>query len=88
LEVDSFVHEVRTFDRHFPACGKVDQSEATFICICICISFHAGCACLSLADVRFLGQLLRLRFPSPTSRHDLGRLYMPASAVLIFGLLF
>jgi hypothetical protein len=28
LEVDSFVHEVRTFDRHLPACGKVDQSEA------------------------------------------------------------
>jgi hypothetical protein len=25
LEVDSFVHEVRTFDRHVPACGKVDQ---------------------------------------------------------------
>jgi hypothetical protein len=32
LEVDSFVHEVRTFDRHLPACGKVDQSEAMFIC--------------------------------------------------------
>jgi hypothetical protein len=31
LEVDSFVHEVRTFDRHLPACGKVDQSEAIFI---------------------------------------------------------
>jgi hypothetical protein len=29
--VDSFVHEVRTFDRHLPACGKVDQSEAIFI---------------------------------------------------------
>jgi hypothetical protein len=28
FEVDSFVHEVRTFDRHLPACGKVDQSEA------------------------------------------------------------
>jgi hypothetical protein len=26
------VHEVRTFDRHLPACGKVDQSEAIFIC--------------------------------------------------------
>jgi hypothetical protein len=24
LEVNSFVHEVRTFDRHLPACGKVD----------------------------------------------------------------
>jgi hypothetical protein len=32
LEVDSFVHEVRTFDRHLPVCGKVDQSEAIFIC--------------------------------------------------------
>jgi hypothetical protein len=32
LEVDSFVHEVRTFDRHLPACVKVDQSEAIFIC--------------------------------------------------------
>jgi hypothetical protein len=30
--VDSFVHVVRTFDRHLPACGKVDQSEAIFIC--------------------------------------------------------
>jgi hypothetical protein len=25
LEVDSIVHEVRTFDRHLPTCGKVDQ---------------------------------------------------------------
>jgi hypothetical protein len=32
LEVDSFVHEVRTFDRHLPACGEVDHSEAIFIC--------------------------------------------------------
>jgi hypothetical protein len=32
LEVDSFVHEVRIFDRHLPACGKVEQSEAIFIC--------------------------------------------------------
>jgi hypothetical protein len=32
VEVDSFVHEVRTFDRHLPACGKVDQSEDIFIC--------------------------------------------------------
>jgi hypothetical protein len=31
LEVDLFVHEVRTFDHHLPACGKVDQSEAIFI---------------------------------------------------------
>jgi hypothetical protein len=28
LEVDSFVHDVRTFDRHLPVCAKVDQSEA------------------------------------------------------------
>jgi hypothetical protein len=32
LEVDSFMHELRTFDRHLPAYGKVDQSEAIFIC--------------------------------------------------------
>jgi hypothetical protein len=32
FEVDSFVHEVRTFDRHLPVCYKVDQSEAIFIC--------------------------------------------------------
>jgi hypothetical protein len=32
LEVDLSVHEVRTFDRHLPACGKVDQFEAIFIC--------------------------------------------------------
>jgi hypothetical protein len=31
LEMDSFVHEVRTFDRHLPACGKVDQSEVIFM---------------------------------------------------------
>jgi hypothetical protein len=64
LEVDSFVHEVRTFDHHLSTCYS-----------------HAGCACLSLADVRFPGQLLCSRLPSPTSRHDLGRLYMPAPAV-------
>jgi hypothetical protein len=32
LKVDSFVLEVRTFDRHLPACDKVDQSEAIIIC--------------------------------------------------------
>jgi hypothetical protein len=32
LEVESFVHKVRTFDSHLPACGKVDQAEAIFIC--------------------------------------------------------
>jgi hypothetical protein len=30
LEVE--LHEVRTFDRNSPACGKVAQSEAIFIC--------------------------------------------------------
>jgi hypothetical protein len=42
---------------------------------------HTGCACLSLADVRFPGQLFRSRLPSPTSRNDLSRLRMPAPAV-------
>jgi hypothetical protein len=32
LEADSFVHEVRNYDRHLPAFGKVDWSEAIFIC--------------------------------------------------------
>jgi hypothetical protein len=32
LVVDSFLHEVRTSDRHLPACGKVDQSKAIFNC--------------------------------------------------------
>jgi hypothetical protein len=32
LEVDSFVHEVRTFDPHLPASGKLDQSDAIIIC--------------------------------------------------------
>jgi hypothetical protein len=32
LEVDLFEHEVRIVDRHLPACGKVAQSEAIFIC--------------------------------------------------------
>jgi hypothetical protein len=41
---------------------------------------HAGCAWLSLADVRFPGQFLRSRLPSPKSRRDLGRLRMPAPA--------
>jgi hypothetical protein len=42
---------------------------------------HAGCACLSLADVRFPSQLLRSRLPSQTLRDELGRLRMPAPAV-------
>jgi hypothetical protein len=32
LEVDSFVHKVRTFDLHLLAYSKVVQSEAIFIC--------------------------------------------------------
>jgi hypothetical protein len=32
LEVDSFVHAVCTFYCHLPAYGKVEQSEAIFIC--------------------------------------------------------
>jgi hypothetical protein len=66
LEEDSSVHELRTFDRYLPACGKVDQSEVIYICTLMQ-------ACLSLAYVRFPAQLLRSRLPSPTSRHDLGR---------------
>jgi hypothetical protein len=31
LEVDLFVHEVRTFGCHLPVCGKVNQHEAIFI---------------------------------------------------------
>jgi hypothetical protein len=31
VHVDSFLHEVRTFDRHLPACGKIDQSTPIFI---------------------------------------------------------
>jgi hypothetical protein len=42
---------------------------------------HAGCICLSLADVRFPGQLLRSSLSSPASRHDLGRLRITAPAV-------
>jgi hypothetical protein len=32
-------------------------------------------------EVKVPGQLLHLRLPSPISRHDLGRLLMPAPAV-------
>jgi hypothetical protein len=32
LEVDSYVHEVRTFDCHSTALRQGQQSEATFIC--------------------------------------------------------
>jgi hypothetical protein len=30
--VDSFLYEVRTFDRHLSTCGKFNQSEAIFVC--------------------------------------------------------
>jgi hypothetical protein len=64
LEVDSYVHEVRIFDRNLPACGKVDQSEAIFICTfmqavlayrCLMYGFLANfCVvmALSLSDYR------------------------------------
>jgi hypothetical protein len=68
------VHEVRTFDRHLPACSKVDQSEGIFIC-----TLMQALLAYRMADERFPGQLLRLRLPSPTLRHD--RLRMPAPAV-------
>jgi hypothetical protein len=58
LERDSFVHEVSTFDRHFLACGKVDQSEAIFICTLMQAA---------LGDVLFPGQLLRSRLLLPTA---------------------
>jgi hypothetical protein len=53
LEVDSFVHEVLTFDRLLPACGKVDQSTLMQVVLayrwlmygfpanfCVCVSYH------------------------------------------------
>jgi hypothetical protein len=36
LEVDSFVHEARTFDRHLPACGKVDHFLRPFLFVLSC----------------------------------------------------
>jgi hypothetical protein len=55
-------------------CLPVDQSEAIFIC-------NLMQAVLAYrADVRFPRQLLRLRLSSPTLRHGLGRLRMPAPA--------
>jgi hypothetical protein len=40
LEVDSFVLEVRTLDRHLPACNKVAQSEAILtVCKSSTVSF-------------------------------------------------
>jgi hypothetical protein len=46
----------------------------------MCILMEAVLA-YCMADVRFLGQLLLPSFPSPTSRHDLGRLRLPVPAV-------
>jgi hypothetical protein len=74
LEVDSFVHEVRTFDRHLAACCKVYQSEDIFMCI--------------LMQAVLAYRWLMYGFPakccvrvSPFSRYYLGRLRMPAPAV-------
>jgi hypothetical protein len=69
LEVDSFVQEVRTFDRHLPFCGKVDQSEA----ILMCTLMQAVLAYRWLL-YGFPANFLRSRLPSPTVR-------MPTSAV-------
>jgi hypothetical protein len=76
LEVDFFVHQERTFDRHLPAYGKVDQSKAIFICTLMqAVLAYRWLMC------GFPANFLRSRLPSPTSRHDLGRLRMLASAV-------
>jgi hypothetical protein len=74
LEVDSFVHEVRTFDRHLPACGKVDHTEAIFICTPMqaVLAYH-------WLKYGFPANF-RVR-PSPISRHDLDRQHIPATAV-------
>jgi hypothetical protein len=74
--VDSFVNEVRTFDRHLPACGKVDQSEAIFIC-----TLMQAVLAYRWLFYGFPGQFLRSKLPSPTSRDDLSRLRMAALAV-------
>jgi hypothetical protein len=34
----TFLHEVRTFERHSPAYGKIDQSEVILICTLIIIN--------------------------------------------------
>jgi hypothetical protein len=68
LEVDSFVHEVLTFDRLLPACGKVDQSTLMQVVLVY----------------RWLMYGFRVNFcvrVSHHQRHDLGRLRMPAPAV-------
>jgi hypothetical protein len=70
LVVDSFLHEVRTFDRHLPAWWQSRPVLGHFH-----LYYHAGCACLSLADVAFASPITIM------SSHDFGRLCMPASAV-------
>jgi hypothetical protein len=68
LEVDSLVHEVRTFDRHLPTSGKVDQSEAIFIC-----TFMQAVLAYRWLIYGFTANFCVCVFPSPNSRHDLGR---------------
>jgi hypothetical protein len=63
LGVDSFVHEVRTFDRHLPACGKVDQSDAIFICYLMQAVLAYRWLMYGLPTNFDLG---RLRMPAPT----------------------
>jgi hypothetical protein len=73
LEVDSCVHEVRTFDHHLLACGKVNQSEAIFIC--------------TFMQAVIAYRWLMYGFPANLCvrvnhhQHDLGSLRMPAPAV-------
>jgi hypothetical protein len=52
LEVDSCVHELRTFDHHMPVCGRVDQSEAIFSC-----TFMQAVLAYCWYDVQFPDQL-------------------------------
>jgi hypothetical protein len=66
-QINVNVHEVCTFDRHLPACGKVDQPETIFIC--------------TLMQAVLAYRWLMYGLLSPTIRHDLGRLRMPAPAV-------
>jgi hypothetical protein len=54
----------------------VDQSEAIFMCTLV-----QALLAYRMANVRFPSQILHSRLPSPTSRHDLGRLRIPAPAV-------
>jgi hypothetical protein len=62
LEVDLFVHEVRTFDRHLPACGKFNQSEAIFICTLMQAVYTVSLATFAFASpiTSFTSLLTRL----------------------------